>query len=278
MTLLTPWLDRMGRFSWLKTLCLAAVAAPALWLAAQAVNGDLGVRPVTEAIHQSGDWAIRLLIATLAITPLRRAAQWPRLIIVRRTLGLASLAYVLLHFALYCLDQHGDVWRIASEIALRFYLTIGFVAVLGLCALGATSTDGAVKRMGAQAWGRLHSLVYPIAILGLVHFALQSKRDVTEAMILAGIYILLMLARRLDARGKASGWAFLALAALAAILAAGAEAGWYAAASGVNAFAVLMSNLDWDMAPRPSLWVLGAGLILAALRFARPAPVGRGRS
>ena len=146
-----PWFDRMGRFSWLKTGCFVFTVLPAIWLLYQAANHDLGVRPVTEATHQTGDWAIRFLLATLAVTPLRRAAQWPRLLIVRRMLGLACLSYVSIHFCLYIVDQKYDLVKVASEIVLRFYLLIGFAAFFGLCVLGWTSTDGAVKRMGAEA-------------------------------------------------------------------------------------------------------------------------------
>lgn len=276
VSLPTPWLDRMGRFSWLKTVCLALALAPGLWIIVQAVTGDLGPRPVTAAIHQTGDMAIRLLIVTLAITPLRRVAQWPRVLIVRRLLGLASLAYLAVHFSLYVYDQKLDLIRVASEIALRFYLTIGFAALLGMAAMGWTSNDSAIKRMGAEAWGRLHRLIYPVAVLGLLHFALQSKRDVTEAMILGGLFLLLMLARWADGRGKATAAAFAALAIVAALAAAFGEAAWYSFASGVNGWMVLQANWDWDMAPRPSFWVLLGGLALAAFRLARPAPQ-RGR-
>ena len=153
----------------------------------------------------------------------------------------------------------------------------GFAAFLGLCALGWTSTDGAVKRMGAQAWGRLHKLVYPIAVLGLVHFALQSKRDVTEAMVLAGLFILLMLARRVDARGKATPLAFLGLAVVSALASAAGEALWYGLTTGIDGWRVFAANWDWDMAPRPAHWVLLGGLALIGLRWWRGVPQrGRG--
>ena len=272
-----PWFDRMGRFSWLKTGCFVFTVLPAIWLLYQAVNHDLGVRPVTEATHQTGDWGIRFLLATLAVTPLRRAAQWPRLLIVRRMLGLACVFYISIHFCLYIVDQKYDLVKVASEIVLRFYLLIGFAAFLGLCALGWTSTDGAVKRMGAQAWGRLHKLVYPIAVLGLVHFALQSKRDVTEAMVLGGLFILLMLARRVDARGKATPLAFLGLAAVSALASSAGEALWYGLTTGIDGWRVLAANWDWDMAPRPAHWVFLGGLALIGLRWWRGVPQ-RGRA
>src|SRR5688500_3787062 len=101
-----------------------------------------------------GDWAIRSLMMSLAVTPLRRIANWPKLIMVRRMLGVTALFYALAHLTLYTIDLKLDLLRVASEIALRFYLTIGFVALLGLIALGSTSTDAAIKRLGKR-WNRL---------------------------------------------------------------------------------------------------------------------------
>ena len=273
-----PWLDRAGKLSGLKLAFFLAVLAPGLYVLAQALTGTLGVRPVTEAIHQTGDWTIRLLILTLAVTPLRRVAQWPRLVSVRRMLGVACLAYAAIHLSLFTLDQKFDFLHVGAEILLRFYLLLGFVAFLGLCALGWTSTDAAIKRMGAPAWNRLHILVYPIAVLGLVHFALQSKRDVSEAMTLAGIFILLMLARRVDGRGTARPLVLIGLAIVAALASAFGEAAWYGVTTGIAPLPVLMVNLDPDMFPRPCWWVLGAGLVLAGLRQIRPRPVPKSRA
>ena len=264
-----PWRDRTGKFSGLKLGCFIACLAPGLWIITQWFNDWLGVRPVTSAIHQTGDWTIRFLILTLAITPLRRVAQYPRLINIRRMLGLTTLTYALSHFALYNLDQKFDLWKVASEIVLRFYLTIGFLGLLGLVALGITSTDGWIKRMGALRWNKLHKLIYPIAIVGLVHFALQSKRDVTEAMILGGLFILLMAARRLDSRGQASPLALVALALASALAAALMEAAWYGLASGIDPLRILGADIDPDMLPRPWVWVLAGGFLLAALRWWR---------
>jgi sulfoxide reductase heme-binding subunit YedZ len=159
----------------------------------------LGPRPFTEAIHQSGQWTVRLLAATLAITPLRYATRLNKLISVRRMLGLAVFAYALLHFTLNILDQHGDILHLGREIALRIYLTMGFVALCGLSELAATSTDASIKRLGCENWNRLHKIVYAVAFLGTVHFFMQSKLDVTEAILMGGIFALL-LAERLARR------------------------------------------------------------------------------
>src|SRR6266436_8840660 len=98
--------ERSGRWSPVKIAAFTASVLPALWIAYQAVTGDLGARPVTEAIHQAGDWALRFLLITLAITPAQRVLNYPRISLARRTLGVACAGYAVLHFSLYVLDQH----------------------------------------------------------------------------------------------------------------------------------------------------------------------------
>jgi sulfoxide reductase heme-binding subunit YedZ len=264
-----PWMDRSGRFSALKAATLVACCAPMALLSYKALAGLLGSKPLTYAIHDTGDWAVRFLLISLLVTPLRSVAQWPKLIVVRRMLGLTALAYVLAHFALYVVEQRYDAFKVISEIALRFYLTIGFVAVLGLVALGATSTDGMIRRLGSVRWNRLHSLVYGIALLALLHFFLQSKVDVTQPVLMTGFFVWLMGHRFLKKRGSAGFVALLGLAAFAGLATAGIEAGWYAARTGVMASRVLEANLDFSFTIRPAWWVLAAGLAMAALHLVR---------
>src|SRR5262249_55113185 len=109
---------------------------------------ELGARPVTEAIHQAGDWTLRFLLITLAVTPAQRIFNYPRLILARRTLGVAAAAYGILHFSLYVLDQHFDLLKLASEIALRIYLTIGAVGLAGLLPPASASTDAPIRPFG----------------------------------------------------------------------------------------------------------------------------------
>src|SRR4051794_40138137 len=181
-----PWKDRNGRTSPLKLVVFAALFVPALWVAVAFASGWLGARPLNEAIHQLGLWTIRLIFLALAVTPLRHILQWSRLLVVRRMIGVAAFAYAIAHLGLYATDQAFDLAKIATEIALRIYLTIGFVAVLGLAALAATSTDGMIRRLGARRWQRLHRLVYAIALLAVVHYCMQSKLDLWEPTIMAG--------------------------------------------------------------------------------------------
>ena len=266
-----PWLDRTGRLSVLKLAVLVALFAPAVWIAVQYDLGWLAPKPDKEAIHQSGLWAVRILLVSLAVSPLRRVAQWNKLIAVRRMLGVAVLFYVMGHFALYIVQQGFDLPHVASEILLRFYLTIGVLALVALAVLGATSTDATIRRIGTARWNRLHALVYPIAILALLHFMLQSKLDVSQPMLLLGLFVLLMGQRALarfkrgdDVRGLA------ALAVAAPVLTALFEAGWYHFRNGIDLAEVLGANLDFDDPLRPAWFVLLAGVAVVALRLARP--------
>lgn len=266
-----PWNDRAGRFSPLKAAVLAGCCLPGVLLVVSALQGTLGPRPFTEAIHTTGDWAIRFLVASLAVTPLRRIANWPKLILVRRMLGLTALAYVLAHLVLYAFDQKLDLMRVASEIALRFYLTIGFVALLGLVALGATSTDAMIRRLGRN-WQRLHKAVYAIAALALLHFFIQTKADVYQATLVAGLFTLLMLYRLAHWRALqiASPAVLAALAALAGLATAAIEYAWYGLATGIPPGRVLAANLQFSFSIRPAWWVLAVGLCIAVLAWARP--------
>ena len=204
-----PWNDYAGRTSPLKLAVFVALFVPALWVGVAFTCGWLGSRPLNEAIHQLGLWTIRLVFLALAVTPLRHILHWPRLLVVRRMIGVAAFAYAVGHLALYAADQAFDLAKVASEIALRIYLTIGFAALLGLAALAATSTDGMVRRLGARRWQRLHRLVYLIALLAIVHYWMQSKLDIWEPTIMAGIYA---LADRIPGAGAAGRGAHAAAA------------------------------------------------------------------
>lgn len=276
----SPWTDRSGKFSPLKAAVLAGCCLPALllvWaastgaLASAGPVGPLGPRPVTEAIHETGDWAIRFLWLSLAITPLRRIANWPKLILVRRMLGVTALAYALAHFALYIVDLKFDLLRVASEIALRFYLTIGFVALLSLVALGSTSTDAAIKKLGRN-WARLHKVVYAIGVLAAFHYFIQSKADVYQPTLMAGLFLLLMLYRLAHWRGFSltSPFVLAGIAVAAALGTAAIEYAWYGLATGIPPGRVLAANLQFSFSIRPAWWVLATGLGAALLAVARP--------
>jgi sulfoxide reductase heme-binding subunit YedZ len=246
---------------------------PAFWIAYQAATDDLGARPVTEAIHQAGDWTLRFLLITLAITPAQRILNYPRIVLARRTLGVASAAYAVLHLSLYVLDQHFDLLKVASEIVLRIYLLIGALALTGLIALASTSTDAAIRRLGSQRWHALHRVVYGLAALAVVHFFIQSKLNIYEPVLMAGCLIWLLAYRGLFRRnGEVTPLHLLALACAVAVTTAVGEAMLYMFTSGVDARRILLAHFDLDMEVRPAWWVLAAGLLVAALGLWRQKP------
>lgn len=268
---LLPWLDRSGRLSPLKLVVFAGLFAPALWIAIQYDQGWLKSDSVKSLIHETGLWAIRILLVSLAVSPLRRIGQWNKLIAVRRMLGVAVLFYVLGHFTLYIVQQRFDLVHVAGEIALRLYLTIGFAALLGLSVLGATSTDAMIRRIGAARWNRLHLLAYPIALLALVHFMLQTKLDVSAPLLLVGLFGLEMGWRLLQRFKRGEDVAALALLAVGvAVATALFEAGWYHVRNGIDVMDVLAADLTFDDGLRPVWGVLAVGLAALGLRLARP--------
>jgi sulfoxide reductase heme-binding subunit YedZ len=269
LRLKAPWNERNGRFSALKLAVFVLLFAPAGWIVFQAVTGMLDPKPVTEMIHRTGDWAVRFILLSLAVTPLRRFAQWPKLIAVRRMVGVAAFAYAFAHLSLYVVDQKVNLAHVAAEIVLRFYLTVGFAAWLGLAALSATSTDAMIKRVGAARWNRLHKLVYAIAGLAIFHFYLQSKADVSEPVLMMGLYFILMLTRLLQKRGWPAWGVVVGSALLAPPATALVEATWYALVRHIDFWEVLSANIDPDMSPRPSQWVALAGLAFIVVYVAR---------
>jgi sulfoxide reductase heme-binding subunit YedZ len=265
--------ERSGRWSPVKIAAFAASVLPAFWIAYQAATDDLGARPVTEAIHQAGDWALRFLLITLAITPAQRILDYPRIILARRTLGVASAAYATLHLSLFVLDQHFDLLKVASEIVLRIYLLIGALVLTGLIALASTSTDAAIRRLGSRRWHALHRIVYGLALLAAVHFFIQSKLNIYEPVLMAGCLIWLLAYRGLFRRnGEVTALHLLALACAVAVVTAVGEAMLYMFTSGVDARRILLAHFDVDMEVRPAWWVLAAGLLVAALSLWRQRP------
>ena len=272
-----PWQERNGRFSPLKAVCFAALFLPGLWVLGQALLGQLGPRPVTEAIHELGLWTIRLLFLTLAITPLRAAWRWPQLILVRRMIGVAAFCYVVAHVSGYVVDQGFDLAKVLSEIVSRFYLTFGAIAVFGLAALAATSTDGMIRRLGGRKWRRLHQLGYGIAVLASIHYFMQSKLFVDEATVMGGLYLWLMGYRLLAWRGPVPLWRLAALSVAASALTALGEAGYYALTRGVDLGRVLAANFTTVTGIRPAVYVLGITLAVTLVALLRAAPLRAGQ-
>jgi len=263
-----PFVERNGRFSPLKSAAFVGLFLPAAWIVGSALTGALDPKPVTEMIHQTGDWAIRLLLVSLAITPLRRVTQWSKWIALRRMIGVSAFAYAIAHICLYVVDQKFDLPHVASEIALRFYLTIGFVALAGLGLLAATSTDAQIKRLGAARWNRLHKAVYGIAIVALLHYYIQAKLDISDPVLLTGFYVYLMLFRLAKTR---SVNATLGLATVIAPLVAGlAEASWYAVVRHISFLMVIEANFSLEDDLRPAVKVAVAAVAILVGRLGWP--------
>jgi sulfoxide reductase heme-binding subunit YedZ len=264
---ITPWTDRNGGFSPLRLIVFVGLMLPSVSLLYLALTDDLGPEPVRGAMHETGRDAIRVLLLSMFMTPLRQMLRWARLAVLRRMVGLFAMSYALLHLVLYFAYQNWRLLHGAAEIALRFYLTVGFVAVVGLVVLGVTSTDGWVKRLGSPAWRRLHKLIFAIAVLGLLHFLLHAKSDITEAVLTTGLFVWLMLYRAVAPEGGSPSTLRLVVISVAsALLTAAGEAAWYALKAGVDATLVLAAHLDWEFGLRPAAWVLVSGLAATALR------------
>src|SRR3984957_10289715 len=267
-TMRAPWRDRQGRFLKFKAAVLALTPVPALFYLYWWIDGDLGARSLNAAIHGVGNWTVKWLMISLATTPFARLLEWPRLLTVRRMLGLTALAYAITHFCLYIVDHNFHLLTVASEIVLRFYLTIGFVALCGLIALGVTSTDAAIKRMGKR-WKQLHRLVYPIGALALLHFYIQTKANVNEPVLVSGLFVWLMAWRLVPRRYQSSLWTLYALVPVSAVLTAGVEYAWYGLATKVDPMRILAANWSQRFFPRPAHEVAAVALLVALVLSGR---------
>ncbi|MCD9026858.1 sulfoxide reductase heme-binding subunit YedZ [Luteimonas sp. BDR2-5] len=182
-----------------KVLLHLLALAPLAWLGWrvwQVAGGSdidaLGAEPVVAIEHELGIWALRILLLTLAITPLRQLTGQTALLRFRRMLGLYAFAYASLHFATWlALDLGADLSQVLTEIARRPFITVGFLAWLLLVPLAATSTRGWMRRLGRN-WARLHRLVYAIAALAVLHFWWIVKSDWREPALYAAILALLL--------------------------------------------------------------------------------------
>jgi len=267
-----PWLDRGGRFSPLKSIVFALLFAPGLWLAWRLAAGQLGPRPINEVILHTGLWTIRLLLITLAVTPLRQLLRWPQLVTVRRMIGVASFAYAAAHLTAFAADKAFDLGVVATEIVSRFYLTMGALALAGLAALAATSTDRMVHRLGGRNWRRLHRLVYAIGILAAVHFFLQSKLNVAEPIVMAGLLSWLLAYRLLpEARDQPLRRLVqvAGLSLLVGVVTLGGEFAYYALAFHADPLRLLAATFSLKAGIRPGWIVLAIGALVTALAATR---------
>jgi methionine sulfoxide reductase heme-binding subunit len=274
------WRDAAGRLSILRLVALAFLLVPVAIAIYDYNSEGFGARPINNVIHRAGFWALIFLMVSLAVTPLRCVARFSQLLEVRRMIGVGAFVYAACHISLYFADQMFDLWKVASEIALRLYLTIGFVALLGLTALAVTSTDGMVRRLGGRRWQRLHNIIYGIGLLALIHFFQQTKADVSVPTFAAGLFGWMigyrLLIRLRSTRDEPPSWMLLALSAAIAALTFIAEAIGIGIVFNVSPLRVLQTAFDFSdlMMIRPGWLVLGVGLLVVAVdgiraRFAK---------
>ena len=184
---------------WLRPVVFAASLLPAVWvigaIASDYFNGTrlLGSNPIKEAEHFTGRWVLRFLMFTLAVTPIRQTFGWNWLQKYRRMLGLFAFSYALIHLSIYfVLDLELKWGDLAEDIIKRPYITIGMAAFAMLIPLAITSTAKMVKRLGGKRWAALHRTIYAIVILGTIHFWMAVKRDITDPLIFALIFAVLL--------------------------------------------------------------------------------------
>ena len=193
----------------LRPLVLLACALPLALLLWAGLQGQLGSNPIERIVTSTGDWSLRLLLATLAVTPLRKQLGLHALARWRRFLGVWSFVYALLHLAAYAwLDLGLDLAEILHDLMTRPVITVGWLALAFMLPLGLTSTNGAIRRLGAQKWQRLHRLVYLVAILSVLHFLLKKagKQDFAEVWIHAAL-LTVLLGWRIHDKWKQGGFA-----------------------------------------------------------------------
>ena len=177
---------------YIKPLVFVFCLVPLVMLVWDGFQDALGANPIEKITHRTGDWALRFLLITLSITPLRKISGWKQLLRLRRMLGLFTFFYVCIHFSIYIVFDHFfDVNEIAKDIVKRPYVTVGFTAFLLLIPLAVTSTNNMMKKLGSR-WKQLHQLVYVIAVLGILHYLWLVKADVLQPVIHAMVLVTLL--------------------------------------------------------------------------------------
>lgn len=184
-----------------KTLVFCLCLVPALVLVWDSVTGGLSVNPIEDITHRTGDWALRFVMLTLAVTPFRWLSGWNEVIRYRRMLGLFTFWYASLHFSTYIVFDHFfDIRSIADDVIERKYVTAGFLGFVLMLPLAVTSTQGWIRRLGKQ-WSVLHRLIYVTAVAGVVHFLWLVKLETSEplvyAAVLSGLFLVRVVRRKL---------------------------------------------------------------------------------
>ena len=188
------------RSRWTKPAIFLVCLAPALWLAWRFWRNDLTLNPLEYIQRYTGDWTIRFICLTLAVTPLRKLLRAPDLIRFRRMLGLFAFFYGCLHFAIYLYFDKLFIWAdIVKDVGKRPFITMGFAALVFMLPLAVTSTTGWIRRLGGKRWRLLHRLVYLAGIAAVVHYYWLVKSDVRLPLLYAAIVVVLLAVRVVSA-------------------------------------------------------------------------------
>jgi len=181
---------------WTKVVVFLLCLLPFFGLVDRALHNRLGANPVEFLQHSTGDWILRFLVFTLAITPLRKLLNLPDLIRFRRMLGLFAFFYACLHFLTYIgPDQSFSLSAMWKDVAKRPFITVGFLGFILLIPLALTSTTGWIRRLGGKRWQMLHRAIYISAIAGVVHYYWLVKSDVRKPLFYGALVAILLLWR-----------------------------------------------------------------------------------
>lgn len=193
---------------WTKVVVFVVCLGPAAWLVWRGVHQDLTADPIKYITHFTGDWILRFLVITLAITPLRKLLHVPQLIRFRRMFGLFAFFYAFLHFSTWIgLDQTFNWAAMWADVMKRPFITVGFTGFVLLIPLALTSTAGWIRRLGGKRWQMLHRLIYATAVLGVIHYYWLVKSDVRKPLeyaFLVGILLAWRIGSWLMSRRKRS--------------------------------------------------------------------------
>jgi methionine sulfoxide reductase heme-binding subunit len=187
---------RLLSSKWIKPVLFIICLIPLALLIHRALTGALGANPVEFLQHSTGDWTLRFLIFTLAVTPFRKLLNVPDLIRFRRMLGLFAFFYVCLHFLTYIgPDQSFNFAGMLKDVVKRPFITVGFLAFLLLISLAITSTAGWIRRLGGRRWQMLHRAIYISAVLGVIHYYWLVKSDVRKPLFYGAVVVILLAYR-----------------------------------------------------------------------------------
>jgi methionine sulfoxide reductase heme-binding subunit len=181
---------------WTKVAVFVGCLVPLGALVYRAINHQLGANPIEFLTHATGDWTIRFIVLTLAITPLRKTLKIPELIRFRRMLGLFAFFYACLHFSIWIgIDKFFDFTEMWKDIEKRRFITVGMAALLLMIPMAVTSTAGWIRRLGGRRWRMIHRAIYITAILAVIHYYWLVKSDV-RLPLLYGALVAVLLAWR----------------------------------------------------------------------------------